>query len=375
MTLASGADGLKFFPVTASFSCDMGPYVDELTVAAVGSLLSLSVVACGAPPLAASTTPPPASVSSPSFATSIEAVELSVDEVMIVDGLRRHVQAVAFEIGERNGGKAWELAETADYVATQLEGLGYHIERQGYEVGAASAQNLTVTIRGGSRGYQVFYVGTHYDSPPSMRGVDTALTTAALLELARLMKGARLERTLKLVFFATGTSSTGDDQGRGAWHFARRAALEATKPADEGLPEAVRKASEVENFGALTLQALRPLRSPEAAQPDMLEVPLSLDTAAWKFESLLSKVMSDEAMRTSSIPLHTSKSDSLAMSEAGIPTVQLGIGPRGEAPASGILTEEELEAAGRVVMKIRQALGDILVERATNDAMVTPGLP
>ena len=298
--------------------------------------------------------------------------ELTADEVFVRDGLKRHVKRLAQEIGERNGQKGWELADAADYLASELESLGYAVDRQGFEVGAVAAQNLSVTVRGGQRGDQVFIVGAHYDSPPAEPGFEAALSTAAVLELARMMQGAKLERTLRFVFFAVGESTGGDPELRGANRYARKAVFEAKGPRDVGLPEAVRKASALENFGVLTVASLGDLTT--HAPAGRLVVPVGSDAAAWKLKSVLAQSFHDEAVELSSVPLNASDGDARSFSDVGIPALEIGEDLSAGPTQSGF-SERQFDQAAIVVMRIRQALGDILIERATNDGMVTPGTP
>jgi hypothetical protein len=116
--------------------------------------------------------------------------------------LRRDVQQLSKEIGERNTHKKWELASAADYVAAELEAAGYRLDRQGFEVGEVLAQNLGVELPGAEIGHEIVIVGAHYDSAPGTPGADdNASGAAALLALARGLSGSRPARTLRLVAF------------------------------------------------------------------------------------------------------------------------------------------------------------------------------
>jgi aminopeptidase YwaD len=62
--------------------------------------------------------------------------------------------------------------------------------------------NIIVEIPGRSRGREVLIVGAHFDAVAGSPGADDNGTgTAALLEIARVLKGRELERTVRLVFF------------------------------------------------------------------------------------------------------------------------------------------------------------------------------
>ncbi len=165
----------------------------------------------------------------------VERPALTADEEIVSDGLRRHIEMLSGKIGERNPPRLWELAEAADYLANELERLGFPVVRQGYETAGIAAQNLAITVHGGARGDETLVIGAHYDSPPGSRGLNAGATgVAALLELARLMRDAQLHRSLRIVFFALGESPYGEGEARGARHYAEKLAIESQTAAQAG---------------------------------------------------------------------------------------------------------------------------------------------
>src|SRR5690606_32562786 len=168
----------------------MKQFLPALTLAA----LSAASVSCSrvAPP----PTPPATSQEQPRTALP----DLTEDERLLIADLERHLSFFS-KVGERHEGKSWPLAEAADYIAVELEEMGLFVERQGYETESVAAQNLAVTIAGEERGDQIFVVAAHYDSPVGDAGVVAGgSATATLLTLIKLMKDARLKRTLRFVF-------------------------------------------------------------------------------------------------------------------------------------------------------------------------------
>src|SRR5688572_5488319 len=174
----------------------------------------------------------------------IERPALSEEEQATQRRLEGHLERLSGKIGERHPGKAWELADSADYLATELEGMGYALERQGYEAGdggEVAAQNLIVTSPGGAGGEQVIVVGAHYDSPPGDPGRNAGGSgAAAVLELARAFAQGEHSRTLRFCLFALGESPHGDGGARGARVYGegvakRRAAAEAELAKDAEL--------------------------------------------------------------------------------------------------------------------------------------------
>jgi len=302
-------------------------------------------------------TPPPADAS------------LNADESLVRAAMARHVEKLSSTIGERHASKAWELADAADYIAAELEALGYTIERQGYEVGSALAQNLSVTIPGGTRGDERILIGAHYDSPVGSRGLTSAVSTAGLLELARVMHGAKLERTLSLVFFALGAGPDSSGQARGARHFAQ--ALGLAKQRAATLPTAAPHDATVGFAAALLLENLL-IAEP---RPDLpVRMPVVSSPGAVKFEAVLAASVNDELMVLAPAPWEGAESDALALHEQGIPSVAVGVNPMG-AKEAGAVSHLALDQAARALLRLRYALGDWVMERPTNDEMVTPVSP
>jgi len=169
----------------------------------------------------------PAAAAEPARAESVRRSEkpLTDREAKLVKELRRDVEQLAASIGERNADKKWELASASHYVAGELEAAGYTLDRQGFEVGEIVAQNLGVELRGGQQGEDIVVVGAHYDSAQGTPGADdNASGTAALLSLARTLRGARPSRTLRLVAFANQEAPYFKTPGMGSLVYAKRSA-------------------------------------------------------------------------------------------------------------------------------------------------------
>lgn len=141
--------------------------------------------------------------------------------------LRRDVDKLSAEVGERHSRLGWELAEVADYLASELEASGYEVERQGIELdgGKAVVQNLSATVRGGARGDESIVVAAYYDSAPHSRGAqDNATGTAAVLALARHARRARPDRTVRFVLLVNEQEPFSGTEEMGSLRFARQLA-------------------------------------------------------------------------------------------------------------------------------------------------------
>jgi len=116
--------------------------------------------------------------------------------------LRRHVRALAGEIGERHVWRPRALHAAADYIRGQLEAMGYAVSAQPYDAYGVRCENLEVTIPGSSRASEIVLAGAHYDTVEGSPGADdNASGVAGLIEIARALRGSHPERTLKLVAF------------------------------------------------------------------------------------------------------------------------------------------------------------------------------
>lgn len=121
----------------------------------------------------------------------------------IAAGLRRHVFALAGEIGERNIWRPGSMEQAAHYLTLTLQGLGYTVQRQEFTAYTTAVANLAVERRGTRQPEEIVVLGAHYDTVLQSPGAnDNGSGVAALLELARLLRGKQPGRTIRLVAFA-----------------------------------------------------------------------------------------------------------------------------------------------------------------------------
>ena len=116
--------------------------------------------------------------------------------------LRDHVFHLAAEIGERNVGHFEALRAAAAYIRSEWQELGYAVDSQTYPVGEHVCENLEIAIPGADKADEIILAGAHYDTVSGSPGADdNASAVAALIELARMLRGATLRRSVKLVAF------------------------------------------------------------------------------------------------------------------------------------------------------------------------------
>ena len=128
---------------------------------------------------------------------------LTGKEQLIHDNLKRHVEELAGRIGERNVWRPEGLAAAAGYIRKTLEGAGYTVSIQPFTSRGLTVNNLEAVLSGHGAADEIIVAGAHYDSVAGRPGAnDNASGVAALLELARLLAGTALPRTVRFVAFA-----------------------------------------------------------------------------------------------------------------------------------------------------------------------------
>jgi Zn-dependent M28 family amino/carboxypeptidase len=128
---------------------------------------------------------------------------LTGKEQLIHDNLKRHVGELAGRIGERNVWRPEALADAAGYIRKTLEDAGYAVSVQPFTSRGLTVNNLEAILPGHTAADEIIVIGAHYDSVAGTPGAnDNASGVAALLELARLLAGTALPRSVSFVAFA-----------------------------------------------------------------------------------------------------------------------------------------------------------------------------
>ena len=137
--------------------------------------------------------------------------------------LRTHVQAIApgAHDSARPSSKPHALEQAAHHIETTLLRYGYQLRRQQVEAGGRKLRNIEVSVSNtaaGVRPERIFIIGAPHDAARGGPDANEGGGTAAVLELARLLKTMRPSRgtEVKFVFFVNGErSSQADNAGRG----------------------------------------------------------------------------------------------------------------------------------------------------------------
>lgn len=127
---------------------------------------------------------------------------LTTNEQAVSAALRRDLEKIGGEIGERNVYIARGLRASANYIESELAAVGLKMARQSFTVLGEKCENLIVEIPGGARAEEIVVLGAHYDSVQGAPGAnDNGSGTVATLALARQFAASKPARTLRFVWF------------------------------------------------------------------------------------------------------------------------------------------------------------------------------
>lgn len=135
------------------------------------------------------------------------------------------VRHLAETIGDRNAGRPEEVAKAADFIAARFKALGYEPMTQRYALpfgGVISDHlNIAAVLPGSGPEAEVLVVGAHYDTFPGTPGADdNASGVAAMLELARRLRGTSGQAELHFVAFANEEPPFFGTQEMGSYRYA-----------------------------------------------------------------------------------------------------------------------------------------------------------
>ncbi|SEF86656.1 M28 family peptidase [Billgrantia desiderata] len=152
---------------------------------------------------------------------------LGAEGELLRERLQRHVRALSDDIGERHYWRPEALEAAADYIEGALAEAGHRPRRQEVPAGSRVFHNIEVVFPGADRADEVLVVGAHYDTVRGSPGADdNASGVAVLIELARLLQEAELDRSLRLVAFVNEEAPFFGSDAMGSLHYARQAKAE-----------------------------------------------------------------------------------------------------------------------------------------------------
>lgn len=146
---------------------------------------------------------------------------LTEEEGELAARLREHVTVIASR--DHNVFALPMLEQAAQYIENAFDRAGYRVAAQRFDAGGVPVRNIEVEWPGGPRASEIVVVGAHYDSVAGAPGAnDNGSGVAALLELARLLRSARPERTLRFVAFVNEEPPFFRSENMGSLRYARR---------------------------------------------------------------------------------------------------------------------------------------------------------
>ena len=123
------------------------------------------------------------------------------DEVL-AHHLRKHVERLAGDIGERNLFVPNALQRAIGYIEHEWREQHYAVERLEYDVSGIRCANLIATREGSARQTEILLLGAHYDSVKGSPGAnDNASGVAALLEISRMFQMVEPALSVRFVAF------------------------------------------------------------------------------------------------------------------------------------------------------------------------------
>ena len=84
---------------------------------------------------------------------------LTEEETALRDALRKDVETLASEIGERNVFRYPRLAAAADFIERSFAEAGYAVRREGFEASGQRCYNLEATLAGVDTPDEIVVVG------------------------------------------------------------------------------------------------------------------------------------------------------------------------------------------------------------------------
>ena len=152
-----------------------------------------------------------------------ELAELPNPMQLLRDELRRDVDHLSVDIGERNLDRYPALQRAAEFVDQEFSAAGYRVERQTYRTRDLDCHNLEVSRVGTTKPDEIVLVLAHYDSFKGTPGAnDNASGMAGLLALARRCRDFQPARTLRFVAVTNEEPPYFQGESMGSWVYARR---------------------------------------------------------------------------------------------------------------------------------------------------------
>ncbi len=147
---------------------------------------------------------------------------LTKEEGEIKQLLHEHIEQLTLNIGERNLHHYENLKRSEAYIAESFRALGYDVKYQQYNVSGKLVSNIEAMLPGNKKPEEILVIGAHYDSVHTVAANDNGTGVAALLELARILKTSKFERTIRFVAFVNEEPPYFQTKNMGSLVYAKR---------------------------------------------------------------------------------------------------------------------------------------------------------
>ena len=133
--------------------------------------------------------------------------------------IRQVMTFLSANIGPRPEGKAGEK-QAASYLLTELEKLGYKVGMEEFVLPSGSSSQNLVTADPGQSSKYTFFVCAHIDSKSGSPGAnDNASGCAALLDVARTLKGTKHYPEVRFLLFGAEENNSSGTGRFGSRHY------------------------------------------------------------------------------------------------------------------------------------------------------------
>ena len=151
-------------------------------------------------------------------------------ERQVATELERDVRRLSVNPHQRNHLFPLLLDSAASFLDSSFAAAGYTDTSLRYTAGNQRFRNLEVTVPGTVHPEEIVVIGAHYDAVEGAPGADdNASGIAAMLAVARALKGRRFARTLRLVAFTNEEPPYFDTDQMGSAEYARLAAARSDR--------------------------------------------------------------------------------------------------------------------------------------------------
>jgi hypothetical protein len=141
----------------------------------------------------------------------------------MMENLKRHIQVLSQDIGERNFWQYQNLERAADYIKGEFRKYGYEPREQIYHLEGKPYRNIIATKKGEIQSDKIIIICAHYDSVVGSPGADdNASGIAGLLELARRLAQENTKKTIKFITMVNEEPPFFMSKDMGSFQYARQ---------------------------------------------------------------------------------------------------------------------------------------------------------